>query len=302
MQQSLPNLFAHGFRKQWFLKIVNFQKKSERYVRFGSKKTQQAISKSVPSELLYGILPVQQALLHRKRVLFSLSIKESPASKRLKYLQNMAHEISLSVHYLNQGQLDILCPQVPHQGVVLSCGPLPYADYDLLDTPLPAAKATHRFPIYVAMDRIEDPRNLGAIVRSCAFFNVSGVIVPRQNSSPLSPAVSKSSAGMVESFPVMAVANLPRFLKEQKKKGYWIVGLDTQAELSVTTLRQDRPYILVVGNEGQGMRKLVKSSCDWQVTISGNIKVAALNVSNATAIALYQLTELRSANSESFSR
>ena len=281
---------------------MNYRKKSERFTRFGNKKTQLAISQSAPSELLYGILPVQQALLHRKRVFFSLSIKESPTSKRLKNLQNMAHEISLSVHCLNQGQLDILCPQVPHQGVVLSCGPLPYADFDLSAAPLPATKATQRFPVYVAMDRIEDPRNLGAIIRSCAFFNVSGVIVPRQNSSPLSPVVSKSSAGVVESFPVMAVANLPRFLKEQKQKGYWIVGLDTQAELSVTTLRQDRPYILVVGNEGRGMRKLVKSTCDWQVTISGNIKVAALNVSNATAIALYQLTQSRSADSESFSR
>ena len=282
--------------------IVNSRKKSKRFYQIGRKPIWHATSESDSSELLYGILPVQQALLYRKRTLFSLAIKENSFSERLQELQNMADKIDLPVHILNQSQLDVLCPKVPHQGAILTCGPLPFADQNLLEEPLPSATATYEFPIFVALDQIEDPHNLGAIVRSCAFFNVSAVIVPRPHSSPLSPVVSKGSAGVVESFPVIVVANLARFLKVQKKKGYWIVGLEAQGEESVTTLCQDRPYILVVGNEGRGMRQLVKSICDWQVTIPGNMNVAALNVSNAIAIALYQLTQLRPANLAPFSR
>ena len=273
---------------------------TKRFHRIVRNPALQAAPTSASSELLYGILPVRQALLHRKRSLISLAIKERFASKRLKELRDMAEKIGVPVQFLNQSGLDALCPAIPHQGAVLTCGMLPYADHDLPDAPLQLPGASH-FPIYVALDQIEDPHNLGAIVRSCAFFDVSGVIVPRQHSSPLNPVVSKSSAGVVESFPVIAVANLSRFLKTQKKKGYWIVGLDTEAEMPMTTLFHDRPYILVVGNEGRGTRQLVKSICDWQVTIQGNMKGAALNVSNATAIALYQLTHLRSANPASFS-
>ena len=276
------------------------REKTKRFHRIVRNQALQAAPTSASSELLYGILPVRQALLHRKRALISLAIKERFASKRLKELRDMAEKIGVPVHFLNQSRLDALCPAIPHQGAVLTCGMLPYADHDLPDAPLQLPGVSH-FPIYVALDQIEDPHNLGAIVRSCAFFDVSGVIVPRQHSSPLNPVVSKSSAGVVESFPVIAVANLSRFLKTQKKKGYWIVGLDTEAEMPMTTLFHDRPYILVVGNEGRGMRQLLKSICDWQVTIQGNMKGAALNVSNATAIALYQLTHLRSANTASFS-
>ena len=238
------------------------------------------------AELLYGIFPVQQALLHHKRSLSCLYIKEGPASERLNALCHLAEERGIAINKLHKGKLDHLCPSVPHQGVALACGPLPYAPDDLLNNP-----DTSSPPLFVALDQIEDPHNFGAIVRSCSFFDISGIIVPQQHSSPVTPAVSKTSAGVVEYFPVIAVANLARFLTAQKKKGYWIVGLDLRAEQPIAALSQDRPLILVVGNEGRGIRPLVHSVCDWHVTIPGNPEVSSLNVSNATAIALYQLSE-----------
>ncbi len=221
----------------------------------------------------------------RKRVFSCLYIKEGSSSERASELCRLAAEQAIPIHPLDKKKLDALCPSVTHQSVILACGPLPYADVSLLNQP-----NSETPPIFVALDQIEDPHNFGAIVRSCSFFEVSGVIVPQQHSSALTPTVSKTSAGVAEYFPIIAVANLARFLKEQKKKGYWIVGLDAQAEQKITTLSPDRPLILVVGNEGHGIRPLIRATCDWQLTIPGNTDVTSLNVSNATAIALYQLS------------
>lgn len=247
--------------------------------------SRQATQRKTGAEFLYGILPIQAALLHRKRPLFHLYIKEHASSKRIAVLQQRAEEIGISVHHLKSKQIEALCPSVPHQGVVLACGPLPYATMLELNNP-----QAHQ--VFVALDQVADPQNLGAIIRSCSFFEISGVIVPQHHSSQLTPTVSKTSAGTVEHFPVIAVSNLSQFLKVQKKQGYWIVGLDQQAEQNLSFLKWDRSYILVVGNEGRGLRPLVHSLCDWCVQIPGNAQVSSLNVSNATAIALYHLTHI----------
>ncbi|MBF0280103.1 MAG: 23S rRNA (guanosine(2251)-2'-O)-methyltransferase RlmB [SAR324 cluster bacterium] len=236
-------------------------------------------------EFLYGILPVQQALLHCKRTMSLLYIKDGPPSERIQELCRLAGNQKIPVQQKSSRELDALCPSVTHQGVVLACGPLPYAEAGLLDR-----VSSKNAPVFVALDQIEDPHNFGAIVRSCSFFNISGVIVPQHHASPLTSTVSKTSAGVVEHFPVIAVANLARFLKEQKKKGYWIVGLDFDAEQKISSLTLDRPLILVLGNEGRGIRPLVRATCDWQLSIPGNTGVSSLNVSNAAAIALYQLS------------
>lgn len=237
-----------------------------------------------PRELLYGILPVQSALQHQKRTLFELYIKEHATSGRIEALQKKAEELGVAVRPLKSKAMEALCPAVLHQGVVLSCSPLLYADMAALE------KNPKKNPIFLALDQIEDPHNLGAIIRSCSFFQVSGLIIPRHGAASLTPTVSKASAGTAEHFPVVAVPNLSQFLKSQKKQGYWIVGLDEQAEQSLGSLHGDRSYILVVGNEGRGLRRLVQSLCDWCVSIPGNPQVASLNVSNAAAIALYHLT------------
>ena len=244
-------------------------------------------------EFLYGILPVQNALQHRKRALFELYLKPHP-SGRIEALQQQAKVLGVATHLLDSKAMAALCPAVPHQGVVLACGRLPYADLQSVE------KEAQTHPIFVALDQIEDPHNLGAIIRSCAFFQISGVIVPRHGSAALTPTVSKTSAGTAEYFPVVAVPNLSQFLQSQKKRGYWIVGLEEQASQSLATLQWDRPYILVVGNEGRGLRRLVQSLCDWCVRIPGSSQVAALNVSNATAIALYHLTQTAPVDDLSF--
>ncbi|MBC8259308.1 MAG: 23S rRNA (guanosine(2251)-2'-O)-methyltransferase RlmB [SAR324 cluster bacterium] len=236
-------------------------------------------------ELLFGIQPVFTALQQRKRQLDQLFIKQDTnSSERLSEILLLAEAINIPVSVVPVNTLTEMCPAAVHQGVVLHCGPLSFSSMQNL------RKITETgYPLIIALDQIEDPHNLGAIIRSCGFFGVSAVVVPRDHSSSLTPVVSKASAGVAEWFPVVSVPNLARFLQEQKKNGYWVIGLDGASPDSLDDLSKDRPLILVLGNEGRGIRRLSRKHCDWLVRIPGNPDVSSLNVSNAAAVTLFHL-------------
>ena len=120
---------------------------------------------------------------------------------------------------------------------------------------------------------------------------MGAVVVPRDHTSRLSAVVSKASAGVSEWFPVVSVPNLARFLSEQKSKGFWVVGMEENAIDSLNYLKRDRPLIIVFGNEGRGLRHLVKNRCDHLYRIPGNSDISSLNVSNAAAVVLSHLSE-----------
>ncbi len=254
---------------------------------YGSKEAGNSKKGKVSSknEMIYGILPVLTALQHKKRRLDSLYVKtDAEDSLRLKQIISLAEEIKLPINEIKANQFRDICPEKVHQGVVLNCGPLPYSSFeDMLKV------SGQAFPLIVALDQIEDPHNMGAVIRSCGFFGVSAVVVPQDHSSSLTAVVSKSSAGVAEWFPVIAVPNLSRFIQSQKQQGYWVVGLDGGASASITDLKRDRPLIIVMGNEGRGMRPLIRKNCDWNISIPGNPDVSSLNVSTATSVVLYHL-------------
>ena len=174
-----------------------------------------------------------------------------------------------------------MCPDAVHQGVVLRCGILPFSPISVLPLPVEG-----KLPLIVVLDQIEDPHNLGAVLRTCGFFDVNAVVVSKDHSCGLTPVVSKTSSGVAEWLPVISATNLTRFLQKQKSEGYWIVGLTEESNQSVSQLVRDKPLVLVLGNEGRGIRPLIRKQCDWLVSIAGNPKVPSLNVSNAAAIAL----------------
>lgn len=234
---------------------------------------------------LYGVSSVRQALLEQKRNCRKLVLKQGyQTSDRLNEIREIALTQRIPIEVLDTSQLDQLVSHAPHQGVVLVCGPLPYGDATALNT-----RRTNG--LWVALDQLEDPQNIGAIIRSCGFFQIEGVIVPQAHFPGITPSAAKTSAGVSEFLPIILVPNLARFLDQQKQLNhYWIVGLDMEGAQPMTAQRLDRPTILVVGNEGKGLRPLVKEQCDWLVQIEGNPQVESLNVSTATAIALYQFT------------
>ena len=174
-----------------------------------------------------------------------------------------------------------MCPDAVHQGVVMRCSKLPFSS--ISDLPIPAEG---ELPLIVVLDQIEDPHNLGAVLRTCGFFDVSAVVLSKYNSCGLTPVVSKTSSGVAEWLTVISTTNLTSFIQKKKSEGYWIIGLAEESNQSFSKLERYNPLILVLGNEGRGIRPLIRKQCDWLVSITGNSKVSSLNVSSAAAIAI----------------
>ena len=239
------------------------------------------------NDLLYGIQPVLSALRHEKRSLKKLYLKKkSNFSERLNEIREIAEEIRIPVVEVSATKLSEMSSNSVHQGVVLHCSSLSFSSIEDFQK-----NFTEKDSLIVALDQIEDPHNLGAILRTCGFYNVGAVVVPRDHTSRLSAVVSKASAGVSEWFPVISVPNLSRFLSEQKSKGFWVIGMEEKAIDSLAYLKRDRPLIIVFGNEGRGIRHLVKNHCDHLYRIPGNSEISSLNVSNAAAVVLSHLSK-----------
>ena len=243
-------------------------------------------------ELLYGLQPVCAALRRRKREFSELFIKIGKNnSGRISEIRKLAEEIGVPVNEVPGMRLKEMCPDAVHQGVILRCGILPFSNISDLSLTL-----EDELPLIVVLDQIKDPHNLGAIIRTCGFFDVTAVVLSKDHSCGLTPVVSKSSSGVAEWLTVISTTNLTRFLQKQKAEGYWIVGLAEESNQSLSKLERDKPLIIVLGNEGRGVRPLIRKQCDWLVSIAGNPQVSSLNVSNAAAIALNHFYVLPESN------
>ncbi|GAA1943410.1 23S rRNA (guanosine(2251)-2'-O)-methyltransferase RlmB [Microbacterium aquimaris] len=180
-----------------------------------------------------------------------------------------------------------------HQGVALKVPPYEYAHpQDLLEQVLDTGAA----PLLVALDGVTDPRNLGAIIRSTAAFGGQGIILPQRRSASVNSAAWKTSAGAAARVPVALAANLTSTLKEFKKQGVFVLGLDGGGDVSLPGLElADRPVVIVVGSEGKGLSRLVTETCDQIVSIPISAATESLNAGIAASVALYQVATVRAA-------
>lgn len=156
---------------------------------------------------------------------------------------------------------------------------------------LRAAKEKESYPIIVYLDSVTDPQNLGSILRSSAFFGVSGLVLTETRSSPLTPAAVKISSGGFVHVPIVRVPNLARALDEAKEEGFWVIGLSEHATEKFHTARLDSPLALVIGNEESGMRQLTAKSCDYTLSIPGSGPLVSLNAATAAAVTLALVRE-----------
>lgn len=231
-------------------------------------------------ELLFGISPIEGALIANRRKLVRLIVKEGSKNPRHKDLLKLAKKAGVAVEEADGNRLQKLAKGNHHQGVLLECGPLPeYEIEDLLEDPP---------KLIVALDQIEDPMNLGAICRSAAFLGAGGILHLRHKACPLSATASKASAGAMERLPIVLVNNLAESLERLKKEQYWVYGADAGAHsLPFTEIPKPERCVLVMGNEGAGLRLLTQKRCDSLIHIPGVEGTESLNVSNAAAILIH---------------
>jgi 23S rRNA (guanosine2251-2'-O)-methyltransferase len=234
--------------------------------------------------VIYGINPVLEAIkAGRAREI----LVAQRADDRLQRLLEEAARRSVRVRFVTRDELDEAARRGAHQGVVAEVERRTEATLDEL------AAATHGPPLIVVLDEVEDPQNVGAILRTVDACGASGVVRQTRRAASLEGAAAKASAGAVNYVPIADVVNIARSLEELKKAGVWTVGLDADAKMAYYEWDLTLPTAIVVGAEGHGLRRLVRERCDQVVGIPMLGHVGSLNVSVATAVVLYEAIRQR---------
>ena len=197
------------------------------------------------------------------------------------------------VQYADKRKLDQLVPGTPHQGVVAQAAAAAYAEVEDL---LAEAAARGEDPLLVLLDEVEDPHNLGSVLRTAECTGVHGVIVPKRRSASLSAAVAKTSAGAVEYVPVARVSNLVQTIGKLKEVGIWVAGAASEAQTDIHRANLSGPLAIVIGNEGRGLSRLVRESCDFLISLPMKGRIQSLNASVAAGVILYEAVRQRQAN------
>lgn len=241
-------------------------------------------------EILYGVNPVREALRGNRRA-FELFVQQSGSDQRIARIVALAEEKGVPVRRRERADLERLAGNSHHQGLVLRVAPFTYTDLD----DFLSARRGEGIPLFVLMlDGIQDPQNLGALIRSAACAGAQGVIIPRDRACGITPAVEKASAGAVETLPVIRVTNLVQALDRLKQAGCWVYGLAGEAgnDIYLTDLRGN--LVVVIGSEGEGIRPLVRKQCDGLLAIPHYGGVSSLNASVAAGIVLFEAARQRS--------
>jgi 23S rRNA (guanosine2251-2'-O)-methyltransferase len=239
--------------------------------------------------LICGINPVLEALAAGTRHFDRLLVAKGLRSRRLSEAIRRATHLGIPLRFEMRETLDRMAGGVPHQGVIAVVSEKPVLSLEsLLEAVPPPA-------LLVVLDGVEDPRNLGAILRTAEAAGAGGVVLPERHSAGLSETVGRASAGALEHVPVARVGNLVQALEQLKARGLWVVGLDAAGQERWDAVDLARPVALVLGGEGRGIRRLVREHCDHLVSIPHFGHVASLNVSVAAGIALYEAVRQRRA-------
>ena len=240
-------------------------------------------------EILGGINSVTEALRGHRKIHKLYTLKERP-TPRIEAIPTLAQAQSIPVQVTSRLELDRLHPQAPHQGVAAEVGTYIYADLDdIMNQAVDAGDKS----ILLVLDGIEDPQNLGSIIRSAECAGVNGVILPRHHSAAITPAVVRASAGATEHIAVAQETNLVNTLKGLKKAGFWVIGADMAGPQEYFRAVIPFPAVLVIGGEGRGIRRLVRENCDLLVRIPMFGQVNSLNASVSAALLIYELMRQR---------
>ena len=240
-------------------------------------------------EVLYGLHPVEEAIRSGSRQLDHVSVARERRDDRLERLIALCRTAGIRVALEPRDQLTRLARTDAHQGVLAIVRDRKFLGIE--DLLAPGDLGHHRF--FLALDGIEDPHNLGALLRAADGAGVDGVILPERRSAPVTATVAKTSAGASEHVRIARVTNLVRALEQMKQKNVWVLGLDERGTPDYTEFDFKTDCVLVLGREGAGLHDLVKKTCDHLLRIPMAGQVSSLNVSVAAAIVMYEAMRQR---------
>ena len=239
---------------------------------------------------IYGINSVSEALKSRGRAFEWVGMAKERHDLRLQRLIEDCRKIGIPVRFLQRTELDRMAGNAAHQGVVAVTSAKQYNELEDV-----VAAKRGKYSLIIVLDGVEDPHNLGAILRTADAAGANGIVIPERRAAPVTGTVTKASAGASEHLPIAKVTNISRTVEELKESNIWTVGLDERAIQTYDALDYNIDCALVLGGEGKGLHDLVKRKCDFLVSIPMLGKVPSLNVSVAAAVVLYEIVRQRRA-------
>jgi 23S rRNA (guanosine2251-2'-O)-methyltransferase len=236
---------------------------------------------------LYGVLPVLEAIRAGGRPIERIIISDTARDERLREVIEAARRANIPVRREPRAVLDRLTGRANHQGVVAVAGVIKYADESsLLSSVTPET-------LFLLLDSVEDPHNLGAIIRTAECAGASAAFIPERRAAQISDVVVKTSAGATEYLPVARVTNLASLIEDLKKRNVWVVGVERTGDVSYTEYDYSGATALVFGGEGHGLHRLVRERCDTLVSIPMRGNITSLNVSVAVGVVLFEAIRRR---------
>ena len=245
---------------------------------------------SPEADVVAGPRAALEVLRSGKRAVRRLILARQEAGATIESILMLARTRQVPVETRPREELDRVVHGSTHQGVLVEVGPFPYAEAEALVAQASAGSAPG---FLLALDGIQDPQNLGAIVRSAEAAGVHGCILPRDRAAGVTAAAVRASAGATEHLPIAQVTNLASFLEFAKSQGFWVVGTDSAAGRDLFAADLTDPLVLAIGGEERGLRHLTKIRCDLIVKIPSRGQVASLNASAAAAVCLFEVARQR---------
>jgi 23S rRNA (guanosine2251-2'-O)-methyltransferase len=241
---------------------------------------------------LTGIHAVREAL-EAGRAFERIVIARGRQDTRVEEIVRLAHGHNIPVRFEQRSQLDRLADSKDHQGVVAVAAARPASSLEDILAAANAGSGPGEKGLIVLLDGVEDPHNLGAIIRTALAAGAHGLVIPERRAAGLTDTVARASAGALAHLPIAKVTNLVRAMEELKERGYWLIGLDERAEKSYTEADYTSPVGIVLGGEGKGLHELTRKRCDFVVSLPSVGPVKSLNVSVAAGVVLFEARRQR---------
>src|SRR5580693_2511345 len=245
---------------------------------------------------LTGIHAVREAL-EAGRAFDRIVIAKGRQDSRVEEIVQVARTRNISVRFEDRGQLDRLADSKDHQGIVALVAARAAGTLDEILAAANAGAGRGEKGLIVLLDGVEDPHNLGAVIRTALASGAHGVVIPERRAAGLTDTVARASAGAIAHLPIAKVTNLVRTMEELKEAGYWLIGLDERADKSYTEADYTSPVGIVLGGEGKGLHDLTRKRCDFVVSLPTTGPVKSLNVSVAAGVVLFEAVRQRNIGS-----